>query len=85
MAKGTELSEFKKGEITAVNSVRKSQKEILKALGYCKTIICNYLNSTNKYGTRKLTGSTEKLSPQFKGWIFREVKKKTSSTKYWNL
>ena len=48
MAKGTKLSEFEKGEITALKRVRKSQREILKALGCNKTIICNYLKSPNK-------------------------------------
>ena len=32
MAKGTKLSEFEKGNITALKRVGKSQREILKAL-----------------------------------------------------
>ena len=71
MAKGTELS---KGEITALKRVRKSQREILKALGRRKTIICNYLKSLNKYGIRKPAGRPEKL-PQLKRRIVHEVKK----------
>ena len=78
MAKGAKLSEFEKGKITALKRVRKSQREILKVLGCSKTIICNYLKSPNKYGTRKPTGKPEKLSPQFRRRIVREVKKKTS-------
>ena len=46
----------------------------------CKTMICNYLKSPNKYGTRKLTRRLEKLSPQFKRRIVHKVKKKTLST-----
>ena len=80
MTKGTQLSEFEKGEITALKRVEKSPWEILKALGYSKGVICNYLKSPNKYGTRKPTGRPEKLSPQFKRRIVHEVKKKTSST-----
>ena len=80
MAKGTKLSEFGKGEITALKRVGKSQSNISKALGHNKTVICNYLKSPNKYGTRKPTGSSEKLSPQFKRRIVCKVKKKTSST-----
>ncbi len=80
MAKGTKLFEFEKGRITAGKRVGKSQREILKALGCSETIYCNYLKSPNKYGTRKPTGRPEKLSPQFKRRIVREVKKKTSST-----
>ena len=38
------------------------------------------MESPNKYGTRKLTGRPEKLSPQFKRRNAREVKKKTLST-----
>ena len=79
MAKGTKLSEFEKGKITALKRVGKSQSEISKALGCSKTVICNYLKNPNKYGTRKLTGRPEKLSPQFKR-IGHEVKKKTLST-----
>ena len=40
----------------------------------------NYFNSPTKYGTRKPTDRPEKLSPQSKRRIVREVKKKTSST-----
>ena len=79
MPKGTKLSEFEKGEITALKRVGKSW-EISKALGHSKTIICNYLKSPNKYGTRKPIGRPEKLSPQFKRRIVHKVKKKTSST-----
>ena len=80
MAKGTKLSEFEKGEITALKRFGKSRREILKVLGRCKTVICNYLKSPNKYGTRKPTGRPEKLSPQFKRRIIHKVKKKTLST-----
>ena len=74
MAKGTKLSEFEKGEITALKRVRKSQGEISKALGHSKTIICNYLKSPNKYGTRKPTGRPENFSPQFKTRIVQSKK-----------
>ena len=80
MAKGTKLSEIVKGKITALKRVGKFQREILKALGCSKTIICNYLKSPYKYGTRKATTGPEILSPQFKRQIVHEVKKKTSST-----
>ena len=81
MAKGSKLSEFEKDEITALKRVGKSQREISKALGSSKTVICNYLKSPNKYGTRKLTGSSEKLSPQFKRRIVHKTKKKSSTSK----
>ena len=83
MAKGTKLSEFEKGEITALKE-SENLREISKALGRSKTVICNYLKSLNKYGTREPIGRPEKLSPQFKRRIVHEVKKakkqKTSST-----
>ena len=50
-----------------------------KVLGRSKTVKCNYLKSQNRYGTRKPTGMSEKLSLQFKRRIVREVKKKISS------
>ena len=56
MAKGNKLSEFEKGETTTEKRVGTSQREILKALGRSKTVICNYLKSPNKHGTRKPTG-----------------------------
>ena len=80
MAKGSKLSEFDKGEIKALKRVGKSQREILKTLRRSKTIICNYLKSPNKYGTRKTADRPETLSPQFKRRIVREVKKKILST-----
>ena len=60
MAKRTKLTEFEKGKITALKRVGKPQREISKALGCSKTVICNYWKSPNKYGTRKLTGRPEK-------------------------
>ena len=60
MAEGIKLSKFEKGEITALKKVGKYQREISKALGRCKTVICNYLKSSNKYGTRKPTDRPEK-------------------------
>ena len=80
MARGTKLFEFEKDEITALKRVGKSQWKISKTLGRSKTVICNYLKNSNKYGTRKPTGRPEKLSPQFKWRIIREVEKKTWST-----
>ena len=59
MAKGTKLSEFEKGKIIALKTVRKSHREISKVLGCSKTVICNYLKSPNKYGTRKVQISME--------------------------
>ena len=79
MAKGTKSPEFEKDKITALKSIGKSQREISKVLGHSKTVICNYLKSQNKYGTKKPTGRLEKLAPQFKRRIVREVKEKTSS------
>ena len=66
MAKGTKLSEYEKGEISALKRVGKTQREIPKALGRNKTVTCNYWKSPKKYVTRKPTGRPEKLSPQFK-------------------
>ena len=80
MAKGTKLSEFEKSEITALKRVRKSQREISKALGCSKTIICNYLKSSNKYGTKKNDWQARNIIIWFKRRIVCEVKKKTSST-----
>ena len=56
------------------------ESEILKALGCSRPVICYYLKSPNKYGTRKLIGWPEKISPQFKRRIVCEIKMKTSST-----
>ena len=63
MAKGTKLSEFEKGEITALERVGKFQWEISKDLRRSKTVICNFLKSPNKSGKRKPIGRLEKLSP----------------------
>ena len=80
MPKGNKLSEFEKGEITSSEKSQKSRREISKAfLGRSKIVICSYLKSPNKYGTRKPTGRPEKLS-QFTKRIVHEVKNKTSST-----
>ena len=78
MSKGTKSSEF---EITALKRVGKPQREISKALGRSKTVICNCLKSPKKYGTRKPTDRLEKLSPQFKKGIVCEVKKNSSTSK----
>ena len=64
MPKGIKLSEFEKGKITDLKRVGKSHGEISKAFGCSKTVICYYLKSPNKYGTRKSADRPEKLSPQ---------------------
>ena len=51
MAKRTKLSEFVKGDITALKRIGKSQREIPKVLGRSKTITCNYLKSLNNKKT----------------------------------
>ena len=66
MAKVTKFSEFSKGEITALNRVDISQRNISKVLSRSKT--------------RKPIGRPEKISSQFKRRIVQEVKKKTSSS-----
>ena len=86
MAKGTKLLEVEKGKITALKIVGKSQREISKALGCSKIVICYYLKIPNKYGTRKPTDRPENLSPQFKRKIVHEEKRKfRQQQKYWNL
>ena len=55
------LAEIVKGEIIAQKRVEKSQREILKALGRSKTVICNYLKSLNKHRTGKPIGWPEKI------------------------
>ena len=52
MVKGTKLSEFEKGKITALKRVGKAQREFSKALGRSRTVIYNYLKSPNKYRTK---------------------------------
>ena len=42
MAKGTKSSEFKKGAVTALKRVGKSQRKSVMAFGCSKTQICNY-------------------------------------------
>ena len=87
MALGTKLSEFDKGEITALKRVGKSQREISKAFGRSKAVICNYLKSRKKYETRKPIDKPEKLSSQFKRRIVSRSKKikVLQHEKYWNL
>ena len=53
MIKRTKSSEFEKGEITALKIVGEYQREISNSLGRIKTVICNYLTSSNKYVIRK--------------------------------
>ena len=72
MTKGTTLSEFEKGEITALIKVGKFQRKISKSLGCSKTAICNYVKSPNKHSTRKQTSRPEK----FKRRIVHKVKSK---------
>ena len=69
--------------MTALKRVRKSQREISKALGRNKTVICNYLKSPNKYGTRKSTERPEKLSPQFRRIV--ELSKKENFVNIKNI
>ena len=75
MVKGSKLSEFEKSEITALKRVGKSKREISKALGRSKTVICNYKKSPNKNGKRKLiTTIQEKNCPRSKKENFINLK-----------
>ena len=74
MAKGTKLSEFEKGEITALKRVGKSQRGISKALGCSKTVICNDLKSSNQYGTIKPTGKSENYHHKSREELFVNIK-----------
>ena len=81
MVKGTKLSEFEKGEVTALKRAGKSQREISKALGYSKTIICN----------EKIKKGMEQDQKNYHHnsrdrWIVREVKRKLrQNQKYCNF
>ena len=84
MAKGTKLSEFKKGEITALKRVGKSQWEILKVLEQS-----NSLKSPNKYETKKkkkqLAGQ-KNYHHNSREELFAKWKRKLGQNqKYWNL
>ena len=59
MAFGKQLYGYEKGEFTILKRVGKSQREISKALGHCKTVICNYLKSQNYSRTRKPSDTPE--------------------------
>ena len=72
MAEGTKLN-LRKARL----QLSKESENLREKFRNSKTVICNYLESPNKYGTRKLTSRPSKLSPQFKRRIVHEVKKKT--------
>ena len=62
MDKGTKLSEFEKGEITALKRTGKVKRKISKASGLNKTVNCNYLKSPNTYGTRIPTSRQKNIT-----------------------
>ena len=86
MTKGTKLSDFEKGEITARISVGKSLREISKALGRSKTVICYYVKSPYKNETRNPTDRSKNYHHNSREELFAKKKRKLRQHKnYSNL
>lgn len=87
MPKGTQLSDFEKGQIVAFRQCGLSGREISKRIKRSKTVVYNFLKNPEMYGMKKRTGRPEILTRREKRRIVRRAceKKETANEIRQNL
>jgi transposase len=80
MPRGTELTEFEKGQIQAYNDAGKSNREIARLLRRSEFVVRNFLKNPEAYGTRKRSGRPSKVSERDKRRIYRAASNSTASS-----
>lgn len=63
MSKGTKLTDFEKGQIAALKNSHKCVSEIARQLRRLRTVVSNFLNDQDNYGTKKLPGKKSITTP----------------------
>ena len=72
------LNENEKGQISAYKLEGKSISFIARELSKSQTVVRNYLNGPESYGTRIRPGCLPKITNAARRWLFREAFKRQS-------
>jgi transposase len=81
MPRGTELSDFEKGQIQALQGTGLSNRVIAKRLGRSHTIVDNFIKKGDGYGKKKRSGRRPKLSDRDKRSILRIASNSTTGAR----
>ncbi len=71
MPRGTELSDFEKGQIRAFQEIGLSNRDIAARLSRSPTVVDNFIKKKDGYGKKKRSGRQPKLSDRDKRSIAR--------------
>lgn len=80
MPRGTQLTDYEKGQIDALRKNKLSYREIAKKIHRSTAVVGNYLQDPLKYGTRKRSGRKPLLSPREKRHIIKTASNKQVSS-----
>ena len=80
MPKGKKLSEFEKGQISALYDQNFTLRHIADQLGRSDKVVRNYLNDPDAYGTNKSSGRPFIVSPREKRRIVSAASNSTISS-----
>jgi len=81
MPRGTELSNFEKGQIRAFQETGLSNRVIATRLGRSPTVVDNFVKKGDGYGKKKRSGRRPKLSGRDKRLIVRTASNSTKGAR----
>lgn len=73
MPKGSQLSEFERGQILTFKEEKRSNKWISKRIGRTMCVIRNFLADPAAYGSKKSTGRPKVLKPRERRRILADL------------
>ena len=79
MPHGSELTDFEKGQIFALRNNNISYCEIANQIGRSKTVVTNFLKSSDEYGIKKRTGRLKALTEKEAKLVKREASNSVTS------
>jgi transposase len=81
MPRGTELSDFEKGQIRAFKDLGLKNRAIAKRLARSPTVVDNFIKKNDGYGKKKRSGRRPKLSDRDKRSIVRAASNSTKGVR----
>lgn len=81
MPRGTELSDFEKGQIRAFKDLGLSNREIATRLTRSPTVVDNFVKKKDGYGKKKRSGGPPKLTARDKRSIVRAASNSTKGVR----
>jgi transposase len=73
MGRGKVLSDLEKGQIIAYKNLNMSNNQISKNIGRSPTVVDNFVNKSDSYGTKKSPGRPSVLTQATKRRLFRTI------------